>query len=54
MTQSRDCPVCFGSGKIRITDYVEHELRYNWEVPCPLCMGARVIRTADALWEWAR
>lgn len=37
------CLLCKGSGKIRITDYVDHCLKHDWPVTCPICQGQGVV-----------
>jgi hypothetical protein len=53
MNHPTDCTLCFGTGEIRITDYIDHKLCYDWSIECPLCAGIGVIHTTYSLLEAA-
>ena len=42
------CPICYGQGQIRITDYVENSVQRDRPVPCPGCAGRGVVHRATA------
>jgi len=43
MTETEDCPACFGSGRITIAQY----MKYGGKTKCFVCSGTGQIKVVD-------
>lgn len=48
MNNVRTCPMCYGQGKILITDYIDHIVLHDRPIPCPVCIGIGILRRYEA------
>jgi hypothetical protein len=44
MNHITSCPLCYGMGRIFITDYIERRIQNDWPIQCPVCAGLGMIR----------